>query len=245
MEEIASNYLEGCVNQPVQGWLEIAGYVAMYQEPFLLDRVEASKQVLARSHIVEFVTGLDEDKKPGDAVEVEFGNALMRRVHQRLLENGEIKKPWLAIPTGVAHEDIIRPKLIDEVVVEAHELIMKEVIAKTPMQLTEAFLESQLRDGWCQAIIKGSRNISAKLLEYETKYQSAKSQIEDDLEFYDYVQDRNSGSDDVEEDHQKYEERYQKEFRGLTLAEKAEKVAAGYDKLGEKRAQIDIEKDQS
>lgn len=116
-EEIASDMVDGCVNQPVQKWLEVAAVAAIYKAGSLEKKVEASKQALSIMELAAYISVLPEDVpeghqaaagelvnvKPGREVEVEYSNVLLGLIHKKLLEDGVIKEPWLAVPDQVAY----------------------------------------------------------------------------------------------------------------------------------------------
>ncbi|MCE3233042.1 MAG: protein npr1, 1 [Rickettsiaceae bacterium] len=115
IEPIASGFLEGCVNQPVAGFSEISAWVAIAEKQNTAAKLEAARQLIALEAIKDFVANCD--PKPGQEVEVEAGNALLREVHKNLVKSG--MKPWPGVPGSVTYEVTIKSWLTDENIVEA------------------------------------------------------------------------------------------------------------------------------
>ena len=126
-EEVAKHYLQGCVNQPVVGWSEISAYASMAMQKNTIDKITASAHLRVLDVVKAYVTGLPTDKKPGQAVEVEAGNALFREVHNKLLSEKKIEKPWPAVPKEIAYEETIKKWLTKDKITPAYNLAVKEL----------------------------------------------------------------------------------------------------------------------
>ncbi len=126
-EEIAGHYLQGCVNQPVVGWSEISASASMAMQKNTIDKIIASDYLRVLDVVKAYVTELPTDKKPGQAVEVEAGNALFREVHNKLLSEKKIEKPWPAVSQKIANEEIIKTWLTADKITSAYDLAVKEL----------------------------------------------------------------------------------------------------------------------
>ena len=158
-DEIAKAYLDGCVNQPVRGWLEISAWLPIAQAPETIDKIEASKhlRVLEKmnNYIIEKLAKEAELRRSaGEAVhstmvgvEVEAGNALFREVHKKLLLNEDISKPWLGVPNSIAYEDTITSWLTEEKIEEAYEEA-KETLRQDPEEVANYLARSHHSRTW-------------------------------------------------------------------------------------------------
>ena len=119
-DQIASLYLEGCVNQPVIGWSEISACVSIAEAPTTIEKIEASKHLATTILIKSFICDLKENQKPAQDYEAEFANALLREVYKKLHDEKKIdtKKPWYAMPENIVYEHYIEnfltAKLVDK-----------------------------------------------------------------------------------------------------------------------------------
>ena len=132
-DEIAKAYLDGCINQPVAGWLEISAWLPIAQAPKTIDKIEASKHLMVlekmNNYIIEKLAKEAELRRAAGevvhstmaGVEIEAGNALFREVHKKLLLNRDISKPWLGVPNSIAYELTITTWLTKEKIEEAYE----------------------------------------------------------------------------------------------------------------------------
>jgi uncharacterized protein YjbI with pentapeptide repeats len=127
VDKISSDYLEACINQPVNGLTEIAAFIEIAQKQKITEKLEAAKRVLAQDLLKESMAKLPREKKPGSLFEVEAGNALLREVHKKLLAEGKIQKAWLAVPTKISHEFAIQYWLTPEIINAAYEEILPKL----------------------------------------------------------------------------------------------------------------------
>ena len=120
IDQIASLYLDACINQPVIGWSEISACVSIAEAPTAIEKIEASKHLATTILMKSFICDLEKDQKPTPLLEAEFANALFREVHNKLLKEKKIDttKPWYAVPKNIANEHCIErfltAKLIDK-----------------------------------------------------------------------------------------------------------------------------------
>ena len=159
-DEIAKAYaLDGCVNQPVAGWLEISAWLPIAQAPETTDKIEASKhlRVLEKMNnyvIKKLAKEAELRRNAGEVVhstmagvEVEAGNALFREVHKKLLLNEDISKPWLGVPNSIAYEATITPWLTKEKIEEAYEEA-KETLRQDPEEVASYLARSHHSRTW-------------------------------------------------------------------------------------------------
>lgn len=136
VEEISAVFAnDGCINQPVAGLNEISSWADVFLQEGFFKKIEAVKQVLVLNKIREIVVR----DSPGQYVEAEGGNALMRDVHQKLLQEEIIKAPWKGIPKNVAHERFLNGWLTPERVNHAFEAA-REIVTKNPQEIIENYL---------------------------------------------------------------------------------------------------------
>jgi hypothetical protein len=120
IDEIAGRYLDGCVNQPVAGWSEIVAWLAVAKAKDGNYKIEIAKRVIVLDALRTFVA--TSEPKPKAGVEVEAGNALLREVHKKLTENGDIT-PWFGVPGPIAYEKTISSWLTEDKTKDAYELV--------------------------------------------------------------------------------------------------------------------------
>ena len=158
-DEIAKAYLEGCVNQPVRGWLEISAWLPIAQAPETIDKIEASKHLMVLekmdNYVIEKLAKEAELRRDaGEAVhstmagvEVEAGNALFREVYKKLLLNGDISKPWLGVPDSIAYERTITTWLTKKRIEEAYKEA-KATLRQKPEEVASYLARSHHSGTW-------------------------------------------------------------------------------------------------
>jgi hypothetical protein len=175
-EEIAKNYLNGCVNQPVAGWLEISAWASIAEAPTVEEKLEASNHLRAIESITSYVADLPDSQKPGVGVEVEFFNALFREVHKKLLDNGNISKPWLGVPKGVAYERMVAEKITPDVIESAYEGV-QNVLSQSQKDVAKYFCEDLHQSTWAE-IVCGATRIEAINKIFEEKLELIENLIQ-------------------------------------------------------------------
>lgn len=172
VEEIASNYLAGCVNQPVGGWSEISALASIAAAPTMLEKLESAKHLLVNDRVKEFVGRTFK----GARVEIEAGNALLREEHATLVSDGLIKKPWLAVPGPIAYEETIGTWLRENAAQFHNEI--KPLLEQRPEEIAELLLGTR-RLTW------GEINFPEQLKEISNSYEQERSKslesIEDEI----------------------------------------------------------------
>ncbi len=144
---ISSSYLAACVNQPVNGMTEIAAFVEIAQKSTIPEKLQAAKRVAVQDALKELMVQLPPERKPGSHVEVEAGNALLREVHKKLLEEEKITQPWLGVPTKIACEGAIKTWLTEEIINEAYEKILP-ILSLDIFQLKDLMCETNHKESW-------------------------------------------------------------------------------------------------
>jgi hypothetical protein len=163
-EEIAKNYLDGCVNQPVAGWLEISAWASIAEASTVEEKLEASNHLRAFESINSYVANLPASQKPSVGVEVEFFNALFREVHKKLLDNGNISKPWLGVPKGVAYEGMVKKNLTSDVIESAHERV-KNALSQSSEDVARYFCEDLHQLIWADIAFAPEVEVINKIFE--------------------------------------------------------------------------------
>ncbi len=171
VEETAALYLSGCVNQPVAGWSEISALASIAAAPTMVKKMESAKHLLAIDQIKDFVTRTF----PQAGVEIEAGNALLREMHKKLLADGDLEKPWLAVPGPIAYEKTIQNWLTPEIVQEFYNQI-KPTLEKTPEQIAESLCESRHCKTW------GEITFPQQVAEISNIYESQKKERWSEIE---------------------------------------------------------------
>ena len=55
MEEVASGYIDECINQPVAGWFELCGYANLLNKKTMTEKIEASKQIAVQYYLTGYL----------------------------------------------------------------------------------------------------------------------------------------------------------------------------------------------
>ncbi len=109
VEEIATIFVgDGCINQPVAGFFEIATWLIASSYEDHQKKIEALTPLMVMSAIIYFIKSelqKDQEEKLSPSYEVEVGMLMLKAVHNRILDEGKIKSPWFAIPQKIAYEN--------------------------------------------------------------------------------------------------------------------------------------------
>ncbi len=112
--EIATEHLVNCINQPVAGMLKIANIVEIAKKENFEEKIETAKGLLVYEAIKEW-TQINIGNHTG--TEVEHFNVLVIEINKKLLEEGVIQKSLQGVPNDiharVFTEGRINPELID------------------------------------------------------------------------------------------------------------------------------------
>ncbi|MCE3255611.1 MAG: disease resistance protein RPP4-like [Rickettsiaceae bacterium] len=146
IEEIAKLYLDGCVNQPVNGFMKINAWMRVAQEAEIVDKINAARQLMIIDYIENFAAQNDKFKTLPDFnnIEVELGVMLIKEVHEMLIQDGH--KAWNGLPDTVFYEerteDLLNKKGIDigEEIIAAYE-IANHILSKPLEDIADYLLE--------------------------------------------------------------------------------------------------------
>jgi hypothetical protein len=88
----------------------------------------------------------------GENVEVELVNAMLMKVHEKLLLNNNISTKWPGVPDGVAYQVTIRDHLTDDKINSIYEQVQQEL--KKPLSDVANFMcEGVLQDFWMKQVL--------------------------------------------------------------------------------------------
>jgi hypothetical protein len=148
INEVSNQLFAGCVNQPVRGWSEICALVAIAGKEKITDKIEAARQLKTIDVIASFIGELPSDKKPGEQVEVEAGNALLREVHKELLKEQILEQPWLGVPKLIAYEGFVTTWLTRNIIEDVVNKVKGQVFAKSQEEIAEYLCETHHQEAW-------------------------------------------------------------------------------------------------
>ncbi len=155
-DQSSRSYLAACVNQPVAGFTEIATMADIVSQTDIQSKLEKAKILKVTGVIREMVLGLKngDDNKVGAEVEVELGNAILKKVHDKLSSKGAITedKKWLGVPKGVAYQDTISSFLTEENVKKISQKV-EEVLLLTNEQVLDFLCQNNYQDFWAQTVL--------------------------------------------------------------------------------------------
>ena len=111
-----SNYLGACINQPVSGFIEIAALMEIAAQDNITEKIEKAKIIRTQELIKDSILSLknEQGKNIGRSLEVELANAMISKVHEKLLAEKVIKTSWPGIPSNIVYEETVLPFLKDE-----------------------------------------------------------------------------------------------------------------------------------
>jgi hypothetical protein len=95
---IAADLLQGCVNQPQKGWLEVCSWVRMAQHTTPLQKLYACDYVMAISHIPKAIMRSSYQAQNHQRnLNPEAFNVIVRDTFYELQRRGAIKNDWLGV----------------------------------------------------------------------------------------------------------------------------------------------------
>ncbi|MCE3254913.1 MAG: resistance protein N-like [Rickettsiaceae bacterium] len=176
IEEIAERYLQGCVNQPVAGLLEIFVWSSILEKPSLVEKLQVARQLIVSDKIKNFVASFgfkNNAAAVGEGVEIEAGNVLMREVYNKMKENDGIKQ-WTYIPTSIANEGTIA-KWLTQDKIDAACKIAEDVYKNYSLQEIADYMLATKGNIWASVVFPDKK---AQLVqEVEQKYQPQKEAL--------------------------------------------------------------------
>ena len=148
IDEVSRPYLDACINQPVAGFTVVANLVNISQQEDIPSKLEAARALgcieLIKSKIA--VSGV------GAGVEVELANAMLMKVHEKLLSNKDISKEWPGVPDGVAYEGCIEQYLTNDNIYSIYKQVKKEL--KKPLSdVANSMCEHSWQDFWMSQVL--------------------------------------------------------------------------------------------
>ncbi len=155
IDEVSKNYLAGCINQPVWGFFEINSLIQLVKEEKFLDKVTSAKTLFTYEGIKSIVV----KNNPGDTYQVEAGNLLLIDLHQQLLKENIIQKPWMGVPEKIAFENLLKdwpekPNIKSELT-----KLKKEIEDKTHENYISILCGNQYADIWQQIAFPNNNEI--------------------------------------------------------------------------------------
>ena len=100
-DQIAAEFLRGCVNQPLTGWLEICAWIEIAQQKDIRSMINAAGALYALAQVKELVLSTQEIT---DAYKPEAVCILAREVCRKLQHQGHLTRDWVGLFDIVAHE---------------------------------------------------------------------------------------------------------------------------------------------
>lgn len=156
LDEVASGFLEGCINQPVAGFVEIATLVDIDECQSIEEKLQKSKILLAINEVKNSLANFKDShgNAVGQEVEVELFNALLIRVHRKLHQQNKIDQEWWQIPTRIKHEGTIATLLNEEKINELVEKIDHEIL-QMPLTAVANFMceTANYQDFWATQVL--------------------------------------------------------------------------------------------
>ena len=147
LNDVASDYLEACVNQPVAGMSDLALLVNIHLAPDIISKLECARALM----VLHLVRDRVRDFKVS-AVEAELANAMYREVYLRLKAEGDLTQDWQGIPDGVAYERIVKKLLTDTNIDRIYEEA-KQVLAQPLEKVADYLFEWQFAELWARNVI--------------------------------------------------------------------------------------------
>ena len=164
IDKVSTEYLDACVNQPVAGFTEVANLVNISQQKNIPLKLGASRAIMCINLIRLKTINL----KVGEGVEVELVNAMLMKVHEKLLLKKDISTKWPGVPDGVAYQDIIGGHLTDDKINSIYEQVQQEL--KKPLSDVANFMcESVLQDFWMKQVLTEEQMKSIEITKLREK----------------------------------------------------------------------------
>ena len=152
IDETARGYLDACINQPVAGFIEIANIIEVAKCDTFEQKLQKAKNILIVNKIRDDVIKLAKEQSVGNAVEVEFYNAMIAIVNERLTKE-KVIEPLVGIPEKIAYESTISSKLtkdnINKIFNDAKSYIAELTIEKT----ADILCEGHFKEFWANQIL--------------------------------------------------------------------------------------------
>ena len=148
IDKVSREYLDACVNQPVAGFTEVANLVNISQQKNIPLKLEASRAIMCINLIRSETVKL----KVGEYVEVELVNAMLMKVHEKLLLNEDISTKWPGVPDGVVYQGAIRGHLTDDKINSIYKQVQQE-LEKPLSDVANFMCKGVLQDFWMKQVL--------------------------------------------------------------------------------------------
>ena len=204
-----SKGFDGCVNQPVAGMTEVANLVNIATKEDIKSKMEAARALMA----IDVIKSKASQLEPGQGVEVELGNAMLREVHKELLKQKRITQQWPGVPEGVAYERTIESFMTKDNIDRISDLV-KDKLAEPLSQVAEYICEGNLQDFWATQVLTAK-----EIQEIDEQGTQEKVSLKKKIEY-------NDGNDELVNKLYKELEQAEEACRGGILALSREKTLA-------------------
>ncbi|MFT6332082.1 MAG: hypothetical protein ACJAW3_000407 [Lentimonas sp.] len=137
-EEIATNSLAGCVNQPTLGVIKINTTIEALKLSTLKNQIVALRPLIILNilnHFVKFDNLRNSTAKIPPILAAEIVLVLAKEVQNKLLQDGKMESRWPAFPSKIANEENqhIKKFINDSIIYESFNLVVK-VLTKSTLQ---------------------------------------------------------------------------------------------------------------
>ncbi len=162
MEEVASGYIDECINQPVAGWFELCGYANLLNKKTMTEKIEASKQIAVQYYLTGYLadflrTGGLKGHGEIEGVQVELGNLLTRKLQEKMLDGDLITEPWSGVESFTANEGCVSDVLSNTTILQdAFNFLEKTVFNTSNEEFIKVMLESKNSEAWMDIITHGT-----------------------------------------------------------------------------------------
>ena len=164
IDKVSREYLDACVNQPVAGFTEVANLVNISQQKNIPLKLGASRAIMCINLIRSETVKL----KVGEGVEVELVNAMLMKVHEKLLLNKDISTKWPGVPDGVAYQGTIRGHLTDDKINSIYKQVQEE-LEKPLSDVANFMYEGVLQDFWMKQVLTEEQMKSIEITKLREK----------------------------------------------------------------------------
>jgi hypothetical protein len=148
IDEVSKGYLAACVNQPVAGFTEVANLVNISKQTDIPSKLEASRAIMCINLIRSEIKKL----KVGEGVEAELANAMLMKVHEKLLLIGDISNKWPGVPDGVAYQGAIKNQLTGGNINSIYSKVRQE-LRQSLENVANFMCEGNLQDFWMKQVL--------------------------------------------------------------------------------------------
>ena len=191
IDEISRGYLDGCVNQPVAGFTEVAILAKMANASDISAKLEIAKTLMAINLIREEASRLAAVPVTGTTLfQVELANVMLKEVHKQLLDNGDITDKWPGVPDKIAYQDTIQ-RFLTKQNINTISGKVKEILSEDKRKVADCLCEGNLQDAWAHMVLskeeiaeiyeplKEARQKFSELLENQSSPEVVEEKVKD------------------------------------------------------------------